>query len=943
MPLAPGTRLGHYEIEAPLGTGGMGEVYRARDVRLGRAVAIKVLSQHLSSNPELRARFEREARMVSALDHPNICVLFDVGHEGETDYLVMELIEGETLAARVARGALPPRDVLELGLQIADALERAHRAGVVHRDLKPGNVMLAHSGAKLMDFGLARAEGPGAVSPPGPDSPAPLTQSPTVAAPLTAYGAILGTIPYMAPEQLEGREADVRSDVWSLGCVLHELATGRAPFRGADPASILAGILRDPAPRCDAVDPDFPARLARVIDRCLEKDPASRPASAAAVRDELAAVRRWAHSDGPNELARVAERIQGLEEGPEAWEAFQLAREIARLEPGHPQLERLQNYYVRPITITSTPAGARVSVRYYGAPESAWTPMGVTPLEGIPWPKGFTRLRIELDGRRPAEDVIWNIELVGSVFDYALGAPGEWPDGMERVPAGKFDIFMPGIDHLAAEPMGAFLMDRDPVTNAEYKRFVDAGGYRDPSHWRVPVALEGRELTAAEARSQFLDATGQPGPAGWEAGTFAPGEERLPVTGVSWYEAAAYAAWAGKSLPTVFHWNRVAFTCASAQIIAQSNLAGRALKPVGSTHGQNRFGVRDLAGNVREWALNATGDGKRFLLGGGWNDPEYSFNDAWAQPPLDRSATNGFRCIRPIEPETNLANLTRTIDLPFRDFTAEAPVPDAVFEFFLRQFTYDPTPLGARLESEEPTVLGRMQTVTFAAAYGGERMTAYVFLPEGESGSRQPIVVFPGSNAIHTRVFNPFDLRRVDFLVRSGRVVVLPVLKGTYHRGGDLHSDYPSETAHYRDYVIAWARDLSRTVDYLGTRDDVDPTKLGYFGLSWGGAMGAIMPAIERRFRANVLYVAGLSFQRALPEVDAVNYIGRVTQPTLMLNGEFDFFFPAETSQKPMFELLGTPLEDKRRLTYAGGHSVPRVETIKQTLAWFDRYLGPVK
>src|SRR5882672_3152641 len=206
MPLAAGTRLGPYEVLAPLGAGGMGEVYRARDTRLGREVAVKVLPQHLSSNPEIRARFEREAKTVSSLNHAHICTLHDIGREGETDYLVMELIEGETLAARLAKGALPLPDVLKLGAQIADALGRAHRAGVMHRDLKPGNVMLTKSGAKLMDFGLARATGLGATSA-GGSALATLTQ-PAMAAPLTAEGTILGTFQYMAPEQLEGKETD---------------------------------------------------------------------------------------------------------------------------------------------------------------------------------------------------------------------------------------------------------------------------------------------------------------------------------------------------------------------------------------------------------------------------------------------------------------------------------------------------------------------------------------------------------------------------------------------------------------------------------------------------------------------------------------------------------------------------------------------------------------
>ena len=234
MPLAPGTHLGPYEIVAPLGAGGMGEVYRARDTRLGRDVAVKVLPQHLSTDPEFRARFEREAKTISSLNHPHICTLHDVGRQGDTDYLVMELIEGETLAHRLERGPLPSAEVLRLGGQIADALDRAHRAGVVHRDLKPGNVMLTRGGAKLMDFGLAREDRVD-----GPSSSSLTMAALTKSQPLTAHGTIVGTFQYMAPEQLEGKEADARSDLWSFGCVLYEMATGKRAFEGKSQASLI--------------------------------------------------------------------------------------------------------------------------------------------------------------------------------------------------------------------------------------------------------------------------------------------------------------------------------------------------------------------------------------------------------------------------------------------------------------------------------------------------------------------------------------------------------------------------------------------------------------------------------------------------------------------------------------------------------------------------------
>src|SRR5690349_11078763 len=264
----------------------MGEVYRARDTRLGRDVAVKVLPQHLSANSEVRARFEREAKTVSSLNHPNICTLFDVGREGDVDYLVMELIDGETLAARVLRGPLPPSDTLRIGAQIADALDRAHRAGVVHRDLKPGNVMLTKGGVKLMDFGLARATG--MTGTPGSGvTMASLSQSPTIAQPLTAEGSIVGTFQYMSPEQLEGQETDVRSDVWALGCVLYEMATGKRAFEGKSQASLIGSIMNaEPAP-ISQVAPMMPPALDKLVRACLTKSPDERVQTAHDVKLQL--------------------------------------------------------------------------------------------------------------------------------------------------------------------------------------------------------------------------------------------------------------------------------------------------------------------------------------------------------------------------------------------------------------------------------------------------------------------------------------------------------------------------------------------------------------------------------------------------------------------------------------------------------------------------------
>jgi Tol biopolymer transport system component len=281
MRLSPGAQLGPYEILAPAGAGGMGEVYRARDTRLDRLVAVKTVSAAVATDPDLRARFQREARIISSLSHPHICALFDVGRQDDVDFVVMEYLEGDTLADRLRRGPLPLDQVLSVAVQIADALAAAHRAGVTHRDLKPGNIMLTKSGAKLLDFGLARSDVP--VS--------GLSVAATMTTPITTEGSILGTCQYMSPEQIQGRPADARSDIFAFGAVLYEAATGQKAFDGKSPVSILSAILeREPEP-VRTLRPVTPPGLDRLISACLAKDPDSRWQSALDVKLQLQAIR----------------------------------------------------------------------------------------------------------------------------------------------------------------------------------------------------------------------------------------------------------------------------------------------------------------------------------------------------------------------------------------------------------------------------------------------------------------------------------------------------------------------------------------------------------------------------------------------------------------------------------------------------------------------------
>ena len=280
MALTNGTKLGPYQIDAPIGAGGMGEVYRARDTRLRRIVALKILPT-LSASSDLRERFVREARAISALTHPNICALYDIGHENGTDYIVMQYLEGKTLAERIAHGPLPLSETLRYGIEIAEALQHAHRGDVVHRDLKPGNVVITHGGAKLVDFGLAQ------ILQNNTHTHSHESSSTTDAMPLTADGKVHGTLHYMSPEQIEGKKVDQRSDIFALGVVLYEMVTGRHPFEGRSRASILAAIVSGDPPPVRSLRPDSPPALERIISVALEKDPERRWQSAHDIAQQL--------------------------------------------------------------------------------------------------------------------------------------------------------------------------------------------------------------------------------------------------------------------------------------------------------------------------------------------------------------------------------------------------------------------------------------------------------------------------------------------------------------------------------------------------------------------------------------------------------------------------------------------------------------------------------
>jgi formylglycine-generating enzyme required for sulfatase activity/dienelactone hydrolase len=987
FPIKGALFAGKYRIVEEIGRGGMGVVYRAHDAALARDVAIKVLPPEFASDPDRMRRFELEAKAVGQLNHPNILVVHDVGSSEGAPCLVTELLEGESLRQSLAGGGLPIRQAIDYGVQVASGLAAAHEKGIVHRDLKPENVFITQSGfVKILDFGLAKLRS----TPMLPEEAVRLSKDILV----TEEGTIIGTAPYMSPEQARGQPVDARTDLFSFGAVLYEMVTGRRAFDGDSPVSILSAILTETPPGARTLLPGVPEEMDRILKRCLEKDPANRYRSAAQVVQELKALEislaprramrlskkawlavgtavvlagvlgvwlwhrssreRWAFQTATPEITRLTDMGEYVK-------AAALTREARAVLPKDPTLEKLWLRATGEVSVTSVPPGAVVSIRPHRGDPNAWETLGKTPLEKVRLPRAPYVWRLVKPGfasaffiaeplgppppgfpSRPNINMMYltapDINMV-----LKLRPEGSVPPEMVVVPGGTVGLAFPLAQAPAAQ-VDDFLIDRHEVTNEEFKKFVDAGGYGKREFWKQPFKRDGRTVPWEEAVALFRDATGRPGPATWEAGDYPKGHQKYPVAGVSWYEAAAYAEFAGKSLPTAYHWTRASQSPAFTPLItAGSNFGREGTWPVGSEGALSGFGTTDMAGNVKEWCLNEAQDGKRLILGGGFGEPNYMFNHTDTQSPWERQANFGFRCVRLDSPPTAAA--AAHLEVRIRDYRKEKPVADDVFKAYATLYAYDKGGLNAQVEPMVSMESSSLEKVTFDAAYGNERVTAYLFLPKNASPPFQTVVYFPGVFAF---MDDKLDLSSVEetrgFFLKSGRALIFPIYKGTYERR-DGFVPGTGLPASGRDHVIAWAKDLSRSLDYLESREDIDGTKVAYFGDSLGGFQGALLSAVEKRIQVAILSSGGLTLiMRPLPEADPFNFVTHVTVPVLMLSGRYDATFPLESSQNPLFDFLGTPDKDKKHVIYEGGHGAfPRPDAVRECLDWLERYLGPVR
>ncbi len=948
-----GQTISHYKIMERLGAGGMGVVYKAFDTKLARHVALKFLAPHLSHDPELKRRLSGEARAASALDHANIVVIHAID-EAPTGglFIAMAFHDGVTLREKIAEG-LSVQEALEIARQIASGLAKAHEHGIIHRDIKPSNVVVAKDGiARIIDFGLAKSSDVTA----------------------TSDGSARGTPLYMSPEQAAGKPTDFRTDIWSLGAVLYEMLAGRPPFAGDSALQVMHAVVHTNPPELRDVQPGVSSEVAAIVSRALQKDPQKRYQSTAdmvhAISAALAAVdspparavgrprylipaaillvlagfaaawyyqrserRHWAREQAIPEIAALAKNDKPVA-------AVKLFYQAQKYLPGDPQLTQMSEGLTHEVSVRSSPPGATVEIKDYMSPNDAWFPLGTTPLEKLKIPSGYLRWRVSKPGLGEYTAAPEVQEMHGYIreFKFALNALSTAPEGMVVVPAGDYFNVVWSLGDLGPYKFPDFYIDRFEVTNRQYQEFVDKGGYQKPEFWKEKFVRDGKPLSWEQALDLLRDSTGRPGPSTWVAGHYPAGQADYPVGGVSWYEASAYAEFAGKSLPVIAQWYVAAPSPVAKYIMAQSNFS-RLPAPVGKYPGLGPWGTYDMAGNVAEWCRNESGGGARYLLGGGFNTTSVEYFEPGGQLPFHRAANAGFRCVRntaplPVEVTTERRQTTR-------DFSKAQPAPDAVYRIYKAMYAYDRTPLNAKLENTaQDSADWRKQKITFDAAYGKERMTAYLFLPAHVSPPFQTVVFFPTARSLDAPSSESLvDMKFIDFVIQSGRAVIYPIYKGSYERTAPPPGP---DTVAGRETLIQQSKDIGRSIDYLETRSDMDRTRIAFMGISMSASFGVIWTALEPRFKAVIFLDGGFFTEKPLPGTDQADFAPHVHAPTLLITGKYDWIFFGKDA---LVRMLGAPAADKRVVVFDTAHDVSeqRPDLIREVVAWLDRYLGKVR
>lgn len=991
--LQTGDQIGDYEIVKPIGAGGQGTVFLAQDLHLKRRVAIKFLPPETFSSSSASRRFRREAQAAAALSHPNICAIHKIGNENGREYIVMQFVDGETLSQKLRKGRFDLQTALGIAIQIADAVREAHAHGVIHRDIKPANIVVSENRkVTVLDFGLAKRT-------------AEIADEQEQSS-LTESGLVMGTAAYMSPEQARGQRTDERTDLWSLGVCLFEMTTGKNPFLSESLAETFAAIL--------TLEPEFdelPPPLARIISGLLQKNADKRCQNAAELlrdltrlRDELSfeqqlrshelsfekapakrslfgplqivlaslillvlAVGGWFFRQNRNiQWAREnIGKIGELARANKTFEAYALLLETRKYLPDDENLDKLMPLVSDTLTVSSEPPGARVFLRRFQPSADGKFPerefVGETPFENKQIARGQYLLYLEKDGFAP-----FSRSISGRLPDYMtdlimmppievsvkLVQTEQVPEKMVFVPGGEYHLVSYTRPTQKSVELGDFFIDRYEVSNAEYKEFITAGGYSKKEFWQIPFIKDGKEIPFETAVKEFRDKTGLPAPRSWTDQNYPEGKANFPVTDITWYEAAAYAGFRGKSLPTIFQWEKAARDgkfdqgyntmpwglsrdADSTEFLA--NFGSEGPVPVDRFEfGASPYGCLNMAGNVAEWMLNERA-GNSLVSGGAWGEQPYLFGYYGDFPPGFSSNHIGFRLVKNLSENANGAENLPPVEIPVYRSSRNTDL-----EKWLVHYAYDRTPLEAQVIERIETDAWTREKITYLGA-NREKAFAYLYLPKNAARPLQVVHWIPAADV--SLGFSSLAHSVEGFLspvIKSGRAVFAVAVTGYDDRPYPAGYRDPAGTSvEFRKEMVNKITDWRRGLDYLETREDIDAGRIAFLGLSWGGDQGFILTAIEKRYRSLAFVGTGVrpAWAEWIDEANMVNFAPHITAPKLFFKGRYDEAHPLKTEGEPLFALLSEP---KRLVIVESGH-VPPPEVFAPTINnWLDETLGAV-
>jgi eukaryotic-like serine/threonine-protein kinase len=998
-----GQIIGQYRILAELGKGGQGAVFKAFDAKLNRTVALKTLPPDLTIDESARKRFEREAQLASALDHPNICTIHDLTHADAAQFIVMQFVDGKNVRQLVDGKPLELKSALKIAIQVCDALATAHHENIIHRDIKAQNIIVTGKGnVKILDFGLAK-----------------LTDESVEQTELTAIGSPYGTPTYAAPEQSRGEKVDHRADIFSTGVLLYEMLTGTWAFHGKTAVDVRHAVLHDtPKPIAERRGEEIPEGLKAIVDKALAKDPDRRFSTISEMRDRLIMVLRGLSQDQSqtadeflnrfeagrprhfvsrynrikkyvavaaivliflgtagyfvyrrgarlSQAASDAMRVRDLAKERRYFEAYDLANSVIQYRPDDPTIRDVMPVISDELTVTSNEPGASVYIKRYSPGSASAVPremIGQTPIEKARIARGEYIIEIEKDGFAPfrrtfsgSPEVYWDLTFnpPPTQIEARLLAVSEVPDRMVFVPGGDYELVSWKKPTGGATKLGDFFIDRYEVSNREFKEFVSAGGYLKKEYWKMPYVRDGKSLFWEAAMDTLKDRTGLPGPRSWSNQTYAEGRANHPVTDVTWYEAAAYAEFRGGSLPSVFQWEKAARNGAITQS-ADEVMPWGYFPRKGELTGRANIATRDsVPVEANEFGMSPFGCHN--MAG---NVAE------WCSNQLDSGFTSaGGSWGEPAYAFGSIANYPGTFSsntLGFRCVRNLAGVgPDAAkidqtnaipvykpstpeqFRQLKTYFRYDKTPPAGRIVETVDTAEWRRERIEYRGA-NDETALAYLYLPKSAAAPYQVIQYLPAGD-----VYGGFSTvsQHVETFaasqIRAGRAVFAVVLHRFPEHSNPDNRPKPIDSVRFRDAVVTDMRDLQRGLDYLETRSDIDASRVAFWGYSAGAEFGIVYSAIESRLRGVILMAIGISDNnvRRLDEANVANFAPHIIPPKLILQGRYDEEYSWVAETEPLLKLLAEP---KQLVRYDAGHTPPPEIAVPAIAKWLDEKLGPV-